>query len=93
MRISLRTLRCSLSPTKITMNNYLLDPNICPSSLGEDDTPIDPTQTAHKWDDTMSPITCAECGTTKDCEYAKTDEPHKADFKNEYGRFTCEKCA
>ena len=44
------------------MNEYLLDPNVCPSSLGEDDLPIDPEQTAHKWDETTGPMTCAECG-------------------------------
>jgi hypothetical protein len=47
------------------MNDYLLDPNVCPSSLNENDEPVDPNETAHKWDDTTNPITCAECGTLK----------------------------
>lgn len=42
------------------MNEYLLNPNVCPSSLGEDDTPITEGETAHKWDEGV----CNECGTT-----------------------------
>ena len=47
------------------MNEYLLDPNVCTSSLGEDDMPIDPNETAHKWDTTEKPVLCAECGTNR----------------------------
>ena len=47
------------------MNEYLLNPDICPSSLGENDEPVNPEETAHKWDETEEPITCAECGTNK----------------------------
>lgn len=55
------------------MNKYLLDPEVCPASLGEDDKPIDPENTAHRWSDQMSsddynkPVRmCEECGATKD---------------------------
>lgn len=48
------------------MNEYLLDPNVCPSSLGEDDKPVDPNETAHKWDRESNPISCSECGSIKE---------------------------
>lgn len=50
------------------MNEYLLDPNVCPSSLGQNDEPIDINETAHRWDTDADPITCAECGTEYDKE-------------------------
>lgn len=40
--------------------------NVCPSSLDENLQPIDQGNTAHRWDDTTDPPTCAECGTIKD---------------------------
>jgi hypothetical protein len=46
--------------------NWLFDPDVCPGSLGEDDKPIDPSETAHKWDETANPVTCAECGAKKE---------------------------
>lgn len=48
------------------MTDYQMDSNVCPSSLNEDGIPVDPNETAHKWDDTTSPVTCAECGATKE---------------------------
>jgi len=53
------------------MNEYLLNPDVCPSSLGEDDTPVDMNETAHKWDEDSDPITCAECGAEKEMEVAR----------------------
>lgn len=44
----------------------IYDPAICPSSLDEFHRPLTEGETAHKWDDTTDPITCAECGTEKD---------------------------
>lgn len=61
------------------MEDFIYDPNVCPSSLREDDKPVDPTETAHKWDESSNPITCAECGTNKD-EQTKPQRPQ------------CEKC-
>lgn len=46
------------------MNEYLLDPNVCPSSLGEDDLPMTEGETAHKWDDETGE--CNECGAKND---------------------------
>lgn len=49
------------------MNKYLLDPNVCTSSLNEKGEPVDPNETAHKWDydeDTEN-ILCVECGAEK----------------------------
>ncbi len=48
------------------MNEYLLNPDVCPSSLGEDDKPVNPDETAHKWDITTDPISCSECGAEKE---------------------------
>lgn len=48
------------------MNEYLLDPKVCPSSLGENDEPIDPNETAHKWDESTDPHTCSECGAERE---------------------------
>lgn len=42
------------------MNDYLLNPKVCPSSLGENDEPIDPNETAHKWNEEETE--CNECG-------------------------------
>jgi len=47
------------------MNAYLLDPNVCPASLDENDEPTHPSGSAHRWDETTTPVTCAECGTEK----------------------------
>jgi hypothetical protein len=44
------------------MNRYLLDPNVCVASLNENDEPANPNETAHRWDETTEPVTCAECG-------------------------------
>lgn len=46
---------------KLAMNEYQLDPNVCPSSLDENGLPMTEGNTAHKWDDT----TCSECGAFK----------------------------
>ena len=48
----------------IIMEN-IYNPAICSSSLDEYGYPFT-GETAHRWDDTENPITCAECGTTKD---------------------------
>ena len=48
------------------MNDYQLDPNICPSSLNEKDEPMIEGETDHKWDTTTEPITCSECGATRE---------------------------
>ncbi len=48
------------------MTSYEQDPNVCPSSLGEDGYPVDQDETAHKWDETTDPHTCAECGATRE---------------------------
>jgi len=45
--------------------DYTTDPDVCPSSLNGDDKPVNPEETAHKWDETTNPITCAECGAAK----------------------------
>jgi uncharacterized protein YqkB len=52
--------------TEILEQYYRYNVDVCPSSLGEDDLPMDENETAHKWDDTTDPVTCSECGTTKD---------------------------
>lgn len=44
------------------MNEYLLNPDVCPSSLNENDEPMNMGETAHKWD--MESGTCNECGGT-----------------------------
>lgn len=41
----------------------IFDPAVCPSSLDEYNGPLT-GETAHKWDDTTDPVTCAECGAT-----------------------------
>lgn len=46
--------------------DYLSDPTVCPSSLGEDNEPVDINQTAHRWDESTDPHTCAECGTQRE---------------------------
>lgn len=43
------------------MNEYLLNPEVCPSSLNENDEPSTPGETAHKWDEETG--LCNECGT------------------------------
>ena len=48
------------------MNEYQLDKNVCPSSLGENDEPVDINETAHRWDLESDPIECAECGAIQD---------------------------
>lgn len=48
------------------MQDYIYNPTVCPSSLNENDEPNDPNETAHKWDDSTDPVTCAECGATKE---------------------------
>lgn len=45
------------------MNEFMLNPLVCPASLGEDDKPVNPLETAHKWDETTDPVSCSECGT------------------------------
>lgn len=42
------------------MNNYLLDPEVCTSSLNENDEPVDPSETGHKYD--LETGECSECG-------------------------------
>ena len=44
----------------------IYNPAICPSSLDENGDPATEGETAHKWDDTENPVTCAECGASKD---------------------------
>lgn len=48
------------------MTPYHLDPNVCPSSLHENEQgelePMTQGETAHKWDDSTDPPTCSECG-------------------------------
>lgn len=46
------------------MNEYLLDPEVCPSSLGEDNKPMTEGETAHKWDEETGE--CNECGAIKE---------------------------
>lgn len=48
------------------MNKYLLDPNVCPSSLDENDEPRTEGETAHRWDESTDPVECAECGALKE---------------------------
>lgn len=48
------------------MTEYELDPKVCPSSLNEDGMPMTEGETAHRWDDTTDPHTCAECGAQRD---------------------------
>ena len=64
---------------------YHLDNNVCPSSLHENEQgelePISPNATSHKWDDTTDPVTCSECGTTKDLPETKsTDKQYLIEF-------------
>jgi hypothetical protein len=42
-----------------------IPPTVCPSSLDENLEPVDPSNTAHVWDDSTDPVTCSECGTDK----------------------------
>ena len=51
-------------PRETNMEN-IYNPDICPSSLDEFGEPMTEGETAHKWDETTSPVTCSECGTTK----------------------------
>lgn len=44
------------------MNEYQLDPNVCPSSLGEDGFPMTEGETGHKWHGNV----CSECGAEKE---------------------------
>lgn len=50
------------------MNDYLLDPNVCPASLDENDEPMNPNETAHKWGAAFKNFKnekvreCDECG-------------------------------
>lgn len=48
-----------------------MNPAICSSALEEDGT-LDRSKWdgAHRWDDSTTPITCAECGTEKDADTA-----------------------
>ncbi len=50
----------------IEEEDYINNPDVCPSSLGEDDKPMTEGETAHKWDETQNPVTCAECGAERD---------------------------
>lgn len=43
-----------------------IPPNVCTSSLDENLKPTDESNTAHVWDDTTTPVTCAECGVEQD---------------------------
>lgn len=45
---------------------YMYLPDVCPSSLNEWGRPMTDGETAHRWDETTNPVTCAECGATKD---------------------------
>lgn len=49
----------------INMDN-IYNPKICSSSLDEFGEPANEGETAHRWDTTTTPVTCAECGTTRD---------------------------
>ncbi len=48
------------------MTDYELNPNVCPSSLDDKGNPTDPSETAHKWDETTDPIVCSECGAERE---------------------------
>lgn len=48
------------------MTDYETNPDVCPSSLGEDGYPIDPSETAHVWDESSDPHKCAECGAERE---------------------------
>lgn len=43
--------------------DYIWDPEVCSSSLGEDGRPMTPGETAHKWDEETG--ICDECGAGK----------------------------
>lgn len=49
------------------MTDDQMNPAICPSALEEDGT-LDRTKWdgAHRWDESTTPNTCAECGTVRD---------------------------
>lgn len=51
--------------TELLRVYYLYSTDVCPSSLGEDDMPIDENETAHKWDTDHNPAICTECGATQ----------------------------
>lgn len=59
----MRDLNAPVEPQN--MDN-IYNPDICSSSLDEYGEPMTEGETAHKWDDSTDPITCAECGTLKD---------------------------
>lgn len=44
--------------------SYVFNPDVCSSSLGEDDKPMTPGETAHKFDPDTG--ICDECGSSKD---------------------------
>jgi len=48
------------------VSEFIFDVNVCPSSLNEWGKPAQEGETDHRWDDTTSPITCAECGAEKE---------------------------
>ena len=50
----------------MTYTDYMLDPNVCPSSLNEDGVPMDENETAHRWEQDIYPQICAECGTIRE---------------------------
>ena len=45
--------------------DYMNDPKVCISSLGEDGKPVDGVG-AHRWDDSVIPNLCAECGAMRE---------------------------
>lgn len=51
---------------KDTNMDNIYNPEICPSSLDEYGEPMTEGETAHKWDESENPITCAECGAAKE---------------------------
>lgn len=48
------------------MNEYQMNPDVCPSSLDENGLPMTPGETDHVWDDSTDPITCSECGAQRE---------------------------
>ena len=48
------------------MNEYQLNPDVCPSSLNETGLPATEGETGHVWDETTDPITCSECGAERE---------------------------
>lgn len=59
--------------------NYLFNPDVCPSSLGENDEPITEGETAHKWDG----VECNECGAKRDAIKCPLCQSYAVFYHNE----------